>query len=110
MKTSAVCPACGARLGFWAVIRAPTPFRLACPRCKAKLQVVLRGMWFIMLAIVALLVLVATLTYLAWKNGGWGYFYGGMAALLVLWMLIEVQVGLLIFNRARLEERRPTGK
>jgi hypothetical protein len=110
MKTSAVCPACGARLGFWAVIRAPTPFRLACPSCKAMLRVVLRGMGLITLAIFLLLLSVALLTYFAWKNGGWGYFYGGMVALLVLWMLIEVQVGLLIFNRARLEVRAPGGK
>src|SRR5260221_8356697 len=102
MKTSAVCPACGARLGFLSVVRAPTPFHLTCPACKAKLRVGLPGLWAMMAAVLSLFLLVAVLTYFGFRSYGWLFFYLGISALLVLWMMIEVSVALLFFNKATL--------
>ncbi len=31
------CPACGADIGTWPVVKAPLPNRIQCPNCKARL-------------------------------------------------------------------------
>ncbi len=103
MKTGANCPACGGRLTFWSVFKAPTPFRLTCPRCKAKLKVVLPGLGALLAVVFSLFVLLGVLSLYGYRNYGLPIFSLGLVALAVLWVVVEVSAALLFFNRARFE-------
>ena len=62
MKYKIPCPACGQSISAWRMMVTPThinPFRLKCPKCKAKVRVRLKGWalsgWIIVMIIVGIL-------------------------------------------------------
>ena len=39
MNRTMQCPVCNGAIGYWSVVRAPTPTRLRCPQCRSRLQI-----------------------------------------------------------------------
>ena len=102
MKTSTSCPACGGKIKLIHVVIAKTPFQLCCPQCKTRLRVVLSGLkWLI-----GLIFLVFFMLGLGWflipKLPSYKPYLIYLGAALLTWLVIELAVGLLIFNRADL--------
>ena len=59
MKTSATCPACQGTMSLWDCckdFRTWSLIHFRCPRCKAKLRVKMRGLWFLIALTVMLLI------------------------------------------------------
>jgi hypothetical protein len=100
MKTSIVCPKCTGQITLWQALRAPTPFRIRCARCRTKLRVRFPG----------LVGAFVGLSFVAALFGGYaGYLvatrHWAQAVILLLTLLIgllvlEVLTGLLLFTYA----------
>ena len=110
MKTSAVCPSCGARLGIRCVVTALTPFRITCPGCKAKLDAGIRMRNGMVAAILAAAALAVTATYFITRDRGNIIIYVGFAGLLLVGLAAEVLLALFVLNKASFTIRRPAGK
>ncbi|MDB6110126.1 MAG: hypothetical protein JWR69_1876 [Pedosphaera sp.] len=101
MKTSTACPKCSGQITLWHGLRAPTPFRIRCVRCRAKLRVRLPGLTaaFAMICLLALVLggyLGCLIVMRRWTEAG---VLG--VAVLAGWLAFELVGGMVLFTYAR---------
>ena len=103
MKTQGVCPACDGTLTFWSAFKAPTPFTIRCPACKTKLRTV-----FPRLGLIFAIVLVSfsgvgggALTLFIVDRITFLQFLAVMGCLTLLWLALEIVLGVLLFTYAK---------
>ena len=109
MKLQSTCPACNGKLTFWTGLRAPTPFTIQCPKCKIKLKTVLPHLGLIFAAIFLFFVLLdaEAIVLFVLNRISFRQFLAANGCLLFLWLLVEIVLGVLLFNHAKFVPKKP---
>jgi hypothetical protein len=103
MNTNGTCPACQGKLSLWAGLKAPTPFFIKCPDCKTKLRVRMRGLWFFVLFMVALIICAVVGVMIAWHEFGLKGLILGTACYLVFLVLADIAMSVVYYTYAKFD-------
>ncbi len=108
MKTQTICPACNGTVSFWAGFKAPTPFTIQCPQCKAKLKTVFPGLPFIFAVVILFFLNVSggSLILLFARRLTVLQFFEIIGGLLLLWLVLEIIFGIILFTYASFTPRK----
>ena len=79
-------------------MKAATPVHLRCPNCRARLRVVIPGLWLFVLAVGAVFLALAIAAIKAWHSLGLPGLYVGIAFYLLVWLIAEIGTAVLFYT------------
>jgi hypothetical protein len=98
MKTNGICPACEGKLSLWVALKAPTPFHIRCPHCRARLSIAMPWLWPFFILVLLFFAALAIASAVAWRKFGIRGLLTGLAGYLLVLLIAELVIGVAFFT------------